>query len=205
MLKLILLAASYLIGSIPFGFIITHWVKKVDIRTVGSGNIGATNVVRVAGKPWGILVFLLDFSKGLIAPCLVVAVLPDAGNLIIILAAIAVICGHNCTCFLRFKGGKGVATSVGAIAGLCLSFPPFLALLLIGLLLIGLGTWIIVFFLSRIVSLASIASACVFVIFSFIFPLPLEFKIFSLLLAVFIVIRHKKNIANLFKNKELRF
>jgi len=195
-----LLILSYLIGGIPFGFLAVHLVKKADIRSLGSGNIGATNVIRVLGKKWGILVFILDFLKGFIVPLIVPFFVNNPPAFLFILAVIATICGHNWTPFLRFEGGKGVSTSLGGIAGLSLHFFSLLILFLISVLV-----WVLIFFIFKVVSLASLASAFSFFIFSLIFSLPLEFKAFSFLLFVFILIRHKKNIKNLLKKKELRF
>lgn len=195
-----LLIFSYLIGGIPFGFLAVYLVKKADIRGLGSGNIGATNVTRVLGKKWGISVFVLDFLKGFIVPLIVPFFVSNPPTFLFILAIIAVVCGHNWTPFLQFKGGKGVSTSLGGIAGLSIQFSSLLILLLIAVFI-----WGVVFFISKTVALASLASAFSFFVFSLIFSLPLEFKAFSLLLFVFILIRHKKNIKNFLKNKESHF
>lgn len=192
-----LLILSYLIGGIPFGFLAVHLVKKADIRNLGSGNIGATNVTRVLGKKWGVAVFILDFLKGFIVPLIAPFFISNPPAFIFILAVIATVCGHNWTPFLQFKGGKGVSTSLGGIAGLSLQFFSLLVLFLI-----SVSVWVLIFFIFKIVSLASLASAFSFFLFSLIFSLPLEFKAFSFLLFVFIVVRHKKNIKNLLKNKE---
>ncbi|MCK4912464.1 MAG: glycerol-3-phosphate 1-O-acyltransferase PlsY [Candidatus Omnitrophica bacterium] len=198
MIKLLIL--SYIIGGIPFGFLAVYLVKKADIRGLGSGNIGATNVTRVLGKKWGISVFVLDFLKGFIVPLIVPFCVNNPPTFLFILAIIAVVCGHNWTPFLKFKGGKGVSTSLGGIAGLSFRYPSLLMLLGIAILV-----WTVVFVIFKIVSLASLTSVFSFFICALIFSLPLEFKIFSLLLFVFIVVRHKKNIKNLLKNKESQF
>ena len=191
-------------GSIPFGFVAVYLVKRVDIRTLGSGNIGATNVTRVLGKPWGIAVFILDFLKGFICPLIVTRLVDDPKILLFIFAALLAVSGHNWTCFLKFKGGKGVATSIGAICGLAVKFP-----VLIPVLVISIIVWIVVFFVSKVVSLASLASAFSFLIFSIIFyltiGLPWEFLILSVLLFLSIVLRHRKNIKNILAKKELHF
>jgi len=200
MLKSILLVVSYLLGSIPFGFLIAYWVKKIDIRNFGSGNIGATNVVRIVGKKWGVFVFILDFLKGVLAPCLVAYLAPGVSNFIIILAAVLVVCGHNWTIFLKFKGGKGVSTSLGAVAGLGFVFPKLWIVLGI-----SLAAWVVVFRISKYVSLASLTAAASLFIFSLVFSLPNEIKVFSFLLFVFIVLRHKKNIYDLLTKREKNF
>jgi len=201
---LTLLAASYLLGSIPFGFIVVYLVKRVDIRTLGSGNIGATNVTRVLGKRWGIAVFVLDFLKGFSAPLLVPLLVDKPKVLLFILAGLLSVSGHNWTCFLKFKGGKGVATSIGVICGLSVKFP-----VLFPVLVSAVIVWISVFLVSKIVSLASLVSTFSFlilaIIFYFVRDLPLEFVVLSLLLFLFIVLRHKKNIRNILAKKELHF
>ena len=128
------LVLSYFLGGIPFGFLVVRLIRKVDIRTVGSGNIGATNVTRVIGKKWGILVFILDFLKGFLAPLIVPLFIKEPSTFIFILAVIAVVCGHNWTPFLQFKGGKGVSTTLGGIMGLACKFPQLLILFLISVI-----------------------------------------------------------------------
>lgn len=147
---------AYLLGSIPTGFLVAR-ARGVDIRGVGSGNIGATNVFRALGKGWGIAVLLLDFAKGLgaclLAPIVVRALfrLSIESEDTITLAVVAAVCavlGHNFTVWLRFKGGKGVATTAGALTALV----PWA-------LLIGLGVWMVLFILTRYVSAGSIGAA----------------------------------------------
>lgn len=191
---------SYLLGSIPFGLIISYSVKKIDIRQFGSGNIGATNVVRAVGKKWGITVFILDFLKGFSPPFLAKYFLNQPSNFIYILVALFAVCGHVWTIFLRFKGGKGVATGLGSLCGLSTIFPK-----LWPVLIFSLCVWLIFFFIFRYVSLASILLGISFVVFSFTFSLPKEIKLFSFFLCLFIIFRHTKNIKNLFAKKEHRF
>ncbi len=197
---ILLLVISYLLGGIPYGFLVAKAVKRIDIRTKGSGNIGATNVTRVVGKKWGILVFVLDFLKGFVVPFIVPYFIKEPQAIIFILAVIAVVCGHNWTPYLGFKGGKGVSTTLGAVMGLGFSFPKLLILFLV-----AVAGWAIVFFLSIVVSLASIASAFCFFIFSFILNVDLEFKFMAFLLFIFVLIRHKKNIQNILQKKESHF
>ncbi|MCF7874286.1 MAG: glycerol-3-phosphate 1-O-acyltransferase PlsY [Candidatus Omnitrophica bacterium] len=199
MLKSILLLASFFLGSIPFGYIAARKIKHIDIRSYGSGNIGATNVFRVVGKKWGIFVFFFDFLKGFIVPFLVYFFGHFESYFLIILGA-AAIAGHNWPPFLKFKGGKGVATSLGVLAALCFSFVSLKIILLISLI-----TWLIIFLLTRIVSLASILASFSFVIFSFILSQATELKVLGVLLFLFIVIRHKKNIKMILKGKENKF
>ena len=191
---------SYLIGSIPFCLVIAYLVKRVDIRQFGSGNIGATNVVRVVGKKWGIIVFILDFLKGAFVPILVKYFLHQPRNSTYLFAAFFSVSGHIWPVYLRFKGGKGVATSLGALCGLSFIFPKLWVVLLL-----SLCVWFIFFFIFRYVSLASISLSISFVVCSFIFSLPEEIKYFSALLCLFIIFRHTKNIKNLLAKKEHRF
>jgi len=151
--------AAYLLGSIPTGYLVAR-AKGVDIRTVGSGNIGATNAMRVLGKPAGIFVLLMDCVKGYAACAVLAPVLFDrfAPNFFTfphdlflqfkLLAGICVVLGHNYTCWLGFKGGKGIATTAGAYLAL--------APLAVG---IAIAVWIVLFVTTRYVSIASIAAA----------------------------------------------
>jgi glycerol-3-phosphate acyltransferase PlsY len=151
---LIVAAASYLLGSIPFGFLLVWLVRKEDIRATGSGNIGATNVLRSGAKKLGVLTFVLDGAKGyaavMVAEWLARFKDPTAVGHLTILAALCVILGHMFPVWLRFKGGKGVATAFGVFVALC----PLAALS-------ALGVWLVVLALTRYVSLASILAAVV--------------------------------------------
>ena len=145
---------AYLLGSIPTGFLVAK-ARGIDIRTVGSGNIGATNAFRILGKGQGLLVLFGDASKGWIAVQLAAPLLAQmfAGapeNYLRITAGVSAILGHNYTCWLGFKGGKGIATT----AGVLLALVPWA-------LLIILGVWILLILLTRYVSVASIAASFV--------------------------------------------
>jgi glycerol-3-phosphate acyltransferase PlsY len=145
---ILLTLLSYLFGSVPFGLLIAKTQGK-DIRTLGSGNIGATNVLRCLGKPLGITCFVLDVLKGYL-PAALFHHLGDCGAGFGILFGAAAILGHNFPVFLKFKGGKGVATSAGVLLGVA---PLAVA--------VGLLTWALVFFVSGYVSLGSIVAAVV--------------------------------------------
>ncbi len=114
--------AAYLAGSIPFGYLVTYWVKGIDIRTVGSGNLGATNVGRTLGFRYFVLVFLLDMLKGFLPtlgfPWLVSRLTGSGPADLPVLVALAAILGHTFPVYLKFRGGKGVATSLGAVLAL---------------------------------------------------------------------------------------
>jgi glycerol-3-phosphate acyltransferase PlsY len=198
------LIGSYLLGSIPFGYLVGRLVG-VDIRRAGSGNIGATNVVRVLGKRYGYPVFACDVLKGFGA--VTIAVLIALGRwpewnspeIFGILAAISSVLGHLYPPWLKFKGGKGVATSAGAL----LALTPVAAL-------IGIAIWIIVFCLTRYVSLASITAAVVLPIVILIISWqdqnerkPLIYL--SACVAALVIWRHRSNLSRLMRGTEPRF
>ena len=186
---------SYLVGSVPFGYIIAKVVKGVDIREHGSGNIGATNVARVVGKGAGGVTLVLDILKGLIAvtliPLLVGGNRPD---LVGISCALSVVTGHNWTVFLRFRGGKGVATTAGAFIGLV----PIV-------FLSAFCVWLIVFVISKYVSLSSIIAGISMFLFLIIYKEPISFQLLGVVVAVTGILRHKENIKRLLAGKETRF
>ncbi|NLK09169.1 MAG: glycerol-3-phosphate 1-O-acyltransferase PlsY, partial [Firmicutes bacterium] len=142
---------SYLIGSIPFGLIVGKLWAKLDVREYGSGNIGTSNVLRTVGPMAAALVLILDVAKGALAVYLGTLA---GGELVRILAGVAAIAGHNWPVYLRFRGGKGIATSLGAVVALT----PGIALILLGL-------WIIIVSATRYISLASLAAALLFPVF----------------------------------------
>jgi glycerol-3-phosphate acyltransferase PlsY len=180
---------SYLLGSIPTGYL---WAKAkgIDIRTVGSGNIGATNVMRVLGKGPGIAVLVLDALKGFLPVFLAPRIFEGGGPLQIV-CCVAVIAGHNWTCWLKFKGGKGIATSAGAM--LAMLPAPFLC---------ALAVWGVVFGISRYVSLASITAAVALPVATWFFQPDLTW--FTAVLAAVAVWKHKPNIQRLLAGTENR-
>lgn len=201
MLYVFTIIGSYLLGSIPFGYIAGRFAG-IDIRERGSGNIGATNVVRVLGKKYGYLVFFGDALKGLLAVRLALWLGNDnalRSHLLGILAAISVVVGHSFSIWLRFRGGKGVASSAGACFGLMPIPTLFVSVV-----------WIAVFYSFRFVSLASIAGAI---------ALPLTvwalswqgkspdyaFLAFATVIAALVIWRHRDNIIRLTKGTEPRF
>jgi glycerol-3-phosphate acyltransferase PlsY len=196
---LITLIFAYLAGSLPTGFLVAR-AMRVDITQVGSGNIGATNVFRVLGKGPGALVLIVDLLKGalavLVAPMLAAAMTPTDSLALPALAALGAVLGHNYTCWLGFKGGKGVATSAGAMAAL---IPPAFGVTVI--------TWLLVFFLSRYVSMASIAAAIILpvaTIFTVSGPTRWPLVAFTSALAALAVWRHRANIERLKAGTEHR-
>jgi glycerol-3-phosphate acyltransferase PlsY len=204
LLTIIALLASYLIGSIPTAYLFGRILKGIDIRQAGSGNVGATNALRVLGKGAGIAVLLLDIFKGFAVVVFLGSYFADKSvwlpkqNLSILLG-LSCICGHNWTVFLQFKGGKGIATTFGVLLGLGLIVTGLN--LVIGLLIL---VWLLVFFSFRIVSLASICSAVAFPFFSYFLKQSGMFIYLSLLLSLFVLIRHKANLIRILQGKEPR-
>lgn len=195
---------SYLLGSIPTGFL---WGKArgIDIRTVGSGNIGATNVMRNVGMVPGIIVLLIDAAKGFLpvffAPKLFIFMqlggnedtVRQFATTVQIICCVSVIAGHNWTCWLKFKGGKGIATSAGAL----LAFLPWP-------LLCALATWGIVFGVFRYVSLASICAAVAMPVATWFIEKDTTLLIFTAILGIVAIYKHRSNIQRLMAGTESR-
>lgn len=194
---LLALAASYLIGSIPVGYIIGKVFYHKDIRQSGSGNIGATNALRLFGTKVGVLILILDMFKGFIVVLLAKSVFGSA-SVLPVLCALAVILGHIFTLFLKFKGGKGVATAGGAFLAL--------APLALGLMLL---TFVVITTLTRYVSLGSILGALGFGILIWAQQLSSPqpnylMAVFCTLVVLMIIFKHKANIGRLLKGTENR-
>ncbi len=191
--------AAYLLGSVPVGFLLAR-AKGIDIRTVGSGNIGATNVFRSVGKPWGIATFMADALKGFVPvfffPGLAGELPPETGVLFALLCGVAAIAGHNWPVWLRFRGGKGVATSAGVLLGV--------APAAVG---VGLLTWIVLMITTRYVSISSIGTALAVPAFGWWmyrdegWLLPVVLTLLGLLL----IVRHRSNIVRLLNGSENQF
>lgn len=204
--SLAILFMAYLLGAIPFGLIIAN-ARGVDIRNAGSKNIGATNVFRCVGAKWGILAFLLDMLKGfggVYSALLIHFFIPEdeeiaARSLLLlkVLCGTAAMLGHIFPVYLKFKGGKGVSTALGLLFGVA----PLAAC-------IGFAGWILLFILSRYVSLASCLAAVIVGV-TLWTPLyseaPVWFKILISILAVLAILKHTKNIVRLCKGTENRF
>jgi glycerol-3-phosphate acyltransferase PlsY len=200
----LLCAGAYLLGGVPFGLLL-GFLRGVDIRTVGSGNIGATNLSRALGRPWGVAAFLLDFAKGLL-PVLAARLAPPerlalaAEGWLPILAGLAAVLGHVFPIYLRFRGGKGVATTFGVMAGLA-----WLPTAVAG------AVWGLTFLATRTVSAASLAAAL---------ALPVAVALLSrrpqggvdgpllglvAAMSLLVIVRHRANIARLLRGEELKF
>jgi len=185
------LIGSYVLGSVPFGLLIVKSWRGIDIRDYGSGNIGATNVLRVAGRGPAAVVFAADVLKGLVP--VVAASSIFAAPWIAVAGGMSAILGHSVSIFLRFRGGKGVATSLGVVVGL----DPRIA----G---IGFGIWAAVLAVSRYVSVASILAATSIPVLMFVFDMPLAYRVFAIVAAVFVIAKHRSNMVRLLQGKELR-
>ena len=194
------LFASYCIGSIPTAYLAGRLCKGIDIRQYGSGNVGATNAFRVLGKGPGVAVFLVDAIKGFIVPAFLTDFFMGDNITVRLLASAVVVVGHNWTIFLQFKGGKGIATSLGVLIGLALKFTA-----LRPVMLATICVWIFVFLLSGFVSLASLVSAVILPILMVITNQPFEITALGIIFCLFVVIRHRSNINRLLHGKESRF
>jgi glycerol-3-phosphate acyltransferase PlsY len=193
----------FLLGSVPFGLLISRYWLKIDIRQQGSGNIGMTNVMRVGGKLPGILTFLLDFGKGSLAVLLaqtafpVSEIEPETQLIFLSIAGVVVVCGHVFSLFLRFKGGKGISTLFGVLAilelnvGICAAF-----------------VWAGMFFWKRVSSLSAITMMVVLPWLFLLIPwLQNETPVWTvfflfLLLSSLLIFKHRENIQRLLKGQE---
>lgn len=195
----ILLLLGYLSGSIPFGFLISKYIFKIDIRDHGSGNIGATNMFRTLGAFPGLVVLLFDMAKGAVPVFITKSIFPDivyntTHSLIIVLVGILCIFGHNWSVFLKFSGGKGVATAAGVLG---IIFPK------IFIILFMIFSFVMIFF--RIVSLSSVTMAVSFPFLTiYFYPSNYVFITFSIILSIIVVFKHKKNIVRIFRKEETK-
>jgi len=205
MLRIIIgIIISYLIGSIPTAYIFGRVLKGIDIRKFGSGNVGATNVLRVLGRGPAITVLVLDILKGFIASVFVadfiaLKTLPVSSEILRIILGFSCIAGHNWTIFLGFKGGKGVSSTLGVLLGFTARIAGFN--LVFGLVIL---TWLVVFIPSRIVSLASIVCSLSIPVYMVLFKQSLIMVISGIAIALFIILRHKANIRRMLQGKEPR-
>lgn len=196
---------SYVLGSIPCAYIFVKIFKKQDIRDIGSGNVGATNASRVLGKKLGIVVLLLDMLKGFTAVVFLPMLLPikqtgASFGVVCLVFGISAIAGHVWTVFLNFKGGKGMATMLGVLFGAALKISG-INLVLSAVLL----TWLIVFLITRIISLSSIIAASFLPLYFMFFTENRSFVYISIAVSFLIILRHKSNISRLIKGQEPRF
>ena len=188
---------SYLIGALPTAYLLAK-LKGLDLRQHGSGNIGATNAWRVLGKKIGVITLLLDILKGLVAVIVIARVFPFKmiGDLFLreLTCGLAAILGHNFPVYLKFRGGKGVATSLGVFLGL--------APKLVGAVFF---LWAGIFLITGYVSLASMVAGLLLPVFSLLFAYPRVMHWFSLGLGILILIQHRANLKRLLKGEEKKF
>ena len=188
----LVLSASYLIGSIPTGYIIVKLFTGQDIRTVGSGSTGATNVKRVMGKKWFFVVMLLDALKGALPVVLTALFGADfAGGLLPVLAAICVILGHSKSVFLNFTGGKSVASGVGTLLAL-----DWQAGLIIA------AVWGVVTWVSRYVSLGSVVALALSPLIMWFLNAPPAYIVYAVIAAIYVIYLHRENIKRLKEGTE---
>lgn len=187
----LLFLISYLVGAIPTAFIVGKMVKGIDIRQYGSGNIGTTNAFRVLGIKPALIVLFVDIIKGFLGVKL--GLLLIGTEWAAILGGISAVAGHNWSIYLRFKGGKGVATACGVIIALA---PKAILLLVV--------IWIVIIWTTKYVSLASVIAAFLAPIIFLLLKQPIPYVIFSFVVAAFVIYRHRTNIQRLLKGQEAK-
>ena len=184
------LIGAYLIGSIPFGFLIGK-MRGVDVRTVGSKNIGATNVYRTVGHVWGFVAFFCDFLKGF-APAFLALKFASSVNVNLpVCVGLMCVIGHTLTVFMRFRGGKGVATAFGMMVALA-TCPALLAF----------AVFVVTVWIFHYISLGSILAAAVLGVLVWLFPCLLAMRVIAVAVAIFVIVKHKSNIQRLLKGCE---
>jgi glycerol-3-phosphate acyltransferase PlsY len=188
--SIIAIVISYLLGSISFSILFARWLRKIDIREHGSGNAGATNTLRVLGKGPAIAVFLLDIAKGS-AAVLIGLWIGDGNDWVPVACGLAAIGGHNWPIYFRFKGGKGIASTVGAL--IVWAFLPTLIAGIVAILIIAF---------TRYVSLGSMIFAALLPILFYLFGLEPPYIWGALIVAVLAIVRHRKNIVKLMNGTE---
>lgn len=192
---IIWIIVSYFIGSLPTGYLTAKIIKGVDIRTIGSGSIGATNVRRLLGQGWAVFVALVDMLKGALALLLAAHAGTASSPELLALSAFAVVIGHNYPVWLKFRGGKGVATTYGTMFFVW-PYNSFAIVLMCG------AVWYGVMKASRYVSLASMLSLASMPLFFWMLDAPAAFTCLAAALAALSIFRHRSNISRLLQGKE---
>ena len=186
-----MVVGAYLVGSIPFGVLTARCLGTIDPRTAGSGNIGFSNVVRLSGKKAGTLTLLGDFGKGLAAGWAAQTLFH--AEVAVLAVALAVVVGHVYSVFLRFLGGKGVATAMGALCGVA----PWLAVAVI-------GVWLVVLAIGRYSAVAAVTSFVLLPLMAAGFGHGVVFVVFSVAVSLLILYRHRENMVRLWNRTEPR-
>ena len=180
---------GYFLGATPSGLWICRWISNLDIREYGSKNTGATNVYRVMGWKAALIVFLMDSLKGTIAVWLGAHLTGDSNGALF--GGLMALIGHTWSFWMKFKGGRGVATGIGVLASL---MPEVAG--------ISFGIWLVAVFLTRYVSLGSILGAVAAPIFAWWLNYPISYQLFVVFIAVFVIFRHRENIQRLIQGRE---
>tara|TARA_R110001592_G_scaffold30011_3_gene107943 strand:- start:185 stop:778 length:594 start_codon:yes stop_codon:yes gene_type:complete len=191
-MMLLALALSYALGSLPSGLWLGLWFRGVDIRNEGSKNIGATNTMRVLGKKLGAIALFCDIVKGLV-PVVLFARLEASDLHLPVACGVAAVLGHSFSVFLRFKGGKGVATSAGVFLGLA-TWPA----------LISIATFAVLVAITRMVSVGSIGGAIALAVSVWFFPLTTLVRVMAVLIAALVIIKHRSNVKRIVQGEENR-
>lgn len=184
---------AFLLGSIPFGRLISQWVARIDITKRGSGNIGATNVARELGLKWGVLTLVLDLLKGLVPTLLFARLFPGA-YLGLAITGLCALLGHQFTPFLHFRGGKGVATALGVY----LAISPLGCLAAAVVFVLTVTFW-------DFISVGSMVGACAVPVLFALLGVPLELILASVVAAGLICLKHRDNIRRLLARNERRW
>ena len=180
---------GYLIGSIPFGMVVGR-LRGIDIRKVGSGNIGATNIFRTLGTAPAIIVFLLDLLKGTFAVYIAQAMIPTSPAIIVV-SGIAAVIGHMYPVYIGFKGGKGSATGLGVLLGIAPD------LFIIAMIYVAIAIAV-----TRYVSVTSIGGVILLAVLMFTFHKPVEYSIAAIIVAVLVIYKHVPNLKRLLSSTE---
>ncbi len=191
LIKVLFIVVSYLLGSISFAYLFVKVFKNVDIRTIGSGNPGATNVARLMGLKVAIVVLVLDAMKGWLVAVMIPLYVDNTG--FVLLCGLAVIAGHNWPVFLKFKGGRGAATTLGFFLGFAL-LPTLVILAVVAIIILT----------TRYVSLGSITGSIAIPVFMLISPELRSYFIYGLIICLIILYRHRSNIKRLIQGTESR-
>ncbi len=202
LIKILIVAIAYLFGSIPVAFVLFKIKKGDDIRKYGSGNVGGTNIIRTLGAGWGLFTIFADVLKGFL-PVLAVYLIYPGDFILLAVVTIAVVLGHDFPVYIKFRGGKAIATTYGIVVGIAalpfISGPAWFRILP---LFIVLGIWAIVFIITRIVSLGSLVAAVCTPVVLYFFKYPLAIVIAAVFWALLTFITHRENIKRLVRGEE---
>ncbi len=204
LIKILITIIAYLFGSIPTAYLLYKIKKGDDIRKYGSGNVGGTNVIRTLGTAWGLFIIIIDMLKGFLPILAVYFIYPD-DFILLAAVAVAVVLGHVFPVYIKFRGGKAISTTFGVVAGI--SSLPFImepTWLRILPMFLALGVWILVFVITRIVSLGSLVAAAAVPVCFYFTRYPLAIVIAGIFCAILIFITHRENIKRLIRGEEKR-